>query len=250
MDKYEPLPEQARRIAQEALDRMDSGVQIAQLSLSTKFAPRQVIADFNSVSQAEQGAQQAIAAAQMERESKLTSTAGGAAEPILTQIEQYELDLAARDDDAAEQTYARIKALLSGEPVTINGAESSYPLSGEVVRVVQEAEQFRSQVVADAQTSASIFQAKLAAFTANPAVMIHTDWANAMASLLSNPKVQTMLMDTHGPMTYTINRDPEVKRQLERERNAERKREAMDQRQREMELQRYERETGGTVSEQ
>lgn len=249
-DTYEPLPEHARRLAQEQLNEMDSGIDIVQLSLSTKFAPRHVIDDFNSVSKAEQEAQKLIAAAQMARESRLTSTAGGAAETILTQIEQYERDLAAQDDDAAEQTYARIAALLSGEPVVIDGEEVSFPLSGQVARVIQEAEQFSSQVEADAQTAAAIFQAKLTAFTANPAVMIHTDWANAMGALLSNPSVQTMLMDTNGDMTYTINKDPEVERQLERDLNEQKKRQGMEAHRRDMERERYQRDPNVTVSEE
>lgn len=249
-ESYEPLPDQARRIAQQKLDDMNSGVEISQLSLSTRFAPRHVIEDFNSVSKAEQDAQRRIATAQMERESKLTSTAGAAAETILEQIDQYELDLAAQDHEAAQETYARIAALLSGKPVTIDGEEVQFSVSGQIARVVQEAEQFSDQIVADAMTSASIFQAKYAAFQANPAVVVHTDWANAMTSLLQRQSTQSMFMAPSGDMTFTLNRDPEVQRQLERERNAARKKEAMERRERERELERHQRERGVNIVEQ
>src|SRR5690606_28400632 len=144
----------------------------------------------------------------------------------------------------------RIAALLSGKPVTIDGEEVQFSVSGQIARVVQEAEQFSDQIVADAMTSASIFQAKYAAFQANPAVVVHTDWANAMASLLQRQSTQSMFMAPSGDMTFTLNRDPEVQRQLERERNAARKKEAMERRERERELERHQRERGVNIVEQ
>jgi membrane protease subunit HflK len=246
---YEPLADAARRIAQETLDEMDSGVEIDQLSPASRFPPRGVIEDFSSVSRKEQEAAKEIADASTQREARLMQAAGGAAETILAQIEQYERDLAVGDEEAAVRTFASINALLSGEPAEIDGEAVSFPVSGRVASIRLQAEQFRSRLVSNARTDAAIFQAKLAAFEANPAVMIHTDWSDAMTSLLTSENVQAMLMDATTPAVVTINPDPEIKRELERKWNEERRRKQFERSQREREDARYEREQGITMEE-
>lgn len=234
----------ARSYAQEFLTRIGSGIEIDSFVFENAIAPLSIRADFANAQTAVAKRTKAIEEAQSEARRSLNAAAGEAAEPLIELIDQYELAIA-RQDAAAQKTYLdAINSVLDGKPVEMNGKRFDKPATGTVARLMQEANQYRSEVVSKRKAETALFNAKLAQFESNPLVMVHNEWKEAVAQFLARESVQVMLVPPGtSTLQLVLNADPDIlKRQEQYKREVEGIKSRIE-REKEMERARFETKT-------
>ena len=245
---FRTVEDLALQTAQAKLDKLQAGVVIQSLTMTQKFPPRRVMPSYYQVQAAESQSAAQIEDAVSARRERLQATAGDAAELILAQIDQYELDLARKDTAAAEATLARIDALLQGQPIELEGQTVNTRVSGEVTALLDGARQERTTMVAQAKADADLFEAKLEAYKVNPKVLLNGDWADAYLTFATRESTQIMLLPPGSERTVLmINRDPSLTREQEIARNAKEYDKAQQKRIEEQERARYEQRQTGTM---
>lgn len=210
------IESRVRRIAQETLDSMRSGLRIDRVTLDDRIPPLRVYSEFQSVSKAEADAATAREQALRERRQLLNAIAGAAHEELIALIDDFEVSLAAGDDAESDALLARILAVIDGAPV----GEDEETVSGEVTRRINDARRYRTDVRNSAQAAASRFEAKLAQYQTNPSVFIATEWTTAYNDFLENSLAELFpIPPGSSTLELILNSDPAIARELEIERN-------------------------------
>jgi regulator of protease activity HflC (stomatin/prohibitin superfamily) len=213
---FVPVESIAKQVAQQALDALESGIEIQSLSLTSESAPRFLVNDFSQVTSAQATAQRQVADAELARRERLNEVAGGAAEIILAQIARYERELEGGEPDKAEVTLGAIHKLLLKQPVEIDGKPVTAETFGRASNLLTDAQQYRTNVVSRSQADAGLFAAKRQEFTSNPLVMVHNEWTQALGDFMQRPSVQAMMLPlSTGRVALQINRDPAIAREQE-----------------------------------
>jgi len=232
----------AKDIAQQTLDRMESGLKIDQCAIEQVIAPLWVRRDFEKVAAAVSQAAKARDRAQTDRAARLNEVGGRTAAFLVGEstdtrrvtglITLYENAIASGDVASQDVALANIEALLEGRPVEIavevRDASGAWikanelvqgDSSGEVATRLQEARRYRAEVVNQARTRLVRFDAKLAQYNANPMLMIQREWSTAMREFLARDSVQVMLLPP-GATTVTlgINSDPDILKEIDQAR--------------------------------
>jgi len=233
----------AKRVAQDMLDRMNSGLVIDSLALDQAIPPLAVRGDFakaqSAVSQAAKAYDEAVA----EGNQRLNRTAGDVAKHLVEQINAYELSTTKQDKAAMEATLAAIDEVLAGKAVAIAGQERH--VSGEVTTVLNDARRYRSEVMSSRKGDLARFNAKVAQFNANPLVMVHQEWSDAMRTFMSRDSVQLMLMPAGiHTISLGINSDPGIMREMDKARKLRERNEAERLRQLELRRDEFKTDTG------
>jgi len=218
-----------RDVAQRTLDAVESGVTVERVTLDDRSPPGFVKEIFDEVSRQTSEAAKAREDAQRYAREQLNAVAGAAAQDLVDLIDEFERQTDAGDDPAAEETLARIDAILNGEPIEVPGAPARV-VSGEVTQIISQAERYRTDVVTRAQAAADRFTAKLALYRDNPAVFVATEWTAAYERFIERSEVQVFAMPPGASMELLINRDPDISRDAETERNQQQAEETLDQR--------------------
>jgi len=211
---------QVRRAAQEILDRVGSGIIIDTVTVRDPRPPLAVAKQFDAVARAETEAAKLREDANRAARLTLTDMAGAAAEPLLERIDAYEraLEMGSDAEREPDSIMAQIDALLDGAPVTIDGAAVEITPGGQVTRILNDARQYRTDVVTRARSRAEVFEAKLAQFRVDPAVLVASDWADAYQAFLKD-HYETIVTPPHTNGELVLTPDPEIPRKMERERN-------------------------------
>ncbi|MBL8747115.1 MAG: hypothetical protein JNK58_12265 [Phycisphaerae bacterium] len=213
-----------RRLAQETLDAMGSGLEIQQVSMRSATPPLFVRRDFNQVQIAESNAGKVREQALGERSKLLNQGAGTANEALLDLIDAYEAAVELNETEKAEGILAQFDRVLEGGAngvnVEINGkVYSDLRMSGEVARMIADAQQYRSTVVQRSQRQAEMFRAKLQQYRANPSVFLTGALADGINQLLAQPNIeQSFWLPRNGlPFDLRLTTDPAVARDRERQ---------------------------------
>lgn len=248
----------AKRIAQETLDRMNSGLKIDQFSLDQVIAPLFVRSDFARVQSAVSRAAQARDEASAERTRRLNEVSGLAApylvgdesstRKVVGLITKYEEAIDMGDAEAQARTLTAIESIFENRPVDVEvqrlGPDGKWVAatetvkdmtSGEVRVTLEEARRYQAEVVGRARSDLARFEAKLAQYSANPSLMIQREWSVAMRELLEKDSVQLMLIPP-GVHTSTLllNADPDIIKNRDRARKERENRDAEQRRMREL----------------
>jgi membrane protease subunit HflK len=230
------VPRMAQMVAQETLQRLDSGIVITQLTMDPPIPPLAVRSAFNAASAAAANANKAIQEAQTYRNEQLNRAAGNAARYLVYGIDEYEHALAKDDKPAAEGVLSTVEALLQGTPTEVlrlddNGQpvveEQGVPTgqkvtvqamtTGEVASILNDAKLYKSGVVSRAKSDASRYQAKLEQYSANPSVMVQREWSEAIKVFMARDTVELMLVPRGvNTLALMINRDPEVEKGIQK----------------------------------
>lgn len=213
------LGARVRRTAQQTLDAMESGVQIDSVNIRDPRPPLAVFKEFDAVATAE--AQAAKSREDADRASRLvlTGVAGEAHSIILDRIDAYERALELGNEDEGDLILQQINALLEGSEVEIDGQTFAGLTSGEVTRILNDARQYRTDVVATARSRADTFEAKLAQYRRDPAVLVAADWTSAFRAFLENGQYETILLPGGAAGDFVLGPDPDIAKQIEAERN-------------------------------
>jgi membrane protease subunit HflK len=238
---FRAVADVAKIEAQRLLDEMKTGIQLQQVTITDKMPPRSIIENFNKVQSAQAEASQTVDEARGTARQILSETAGEAAPLVLTLIDRYEAELAKGNNAGAEQILAQLHEGMSGKPMTAGPDAPPTIVSGRVAQELAAAQQYRTSVVAEAQTQAVVYQSQLQAYRSNPQVFLASTWNNAMKTFMTHPSVQTMVLPSDvSKIVMTINKDPEIAKEREQQLLEEAGRKAREERQKAAARDRYE----------
>ncbi|MGH7133817.1 MAG: SPFH domain-containing protein [Phycisphaerales bacterium] len=216
---FQTLEERTREIAQATLDDLKTGIQIKSLKLDRRMVPVRLINDFNKVEQNLSQAKTTADEARQKRSAVLAQAAGDAAPTLLKLIDQYDAQYSAGKSAEADETLAKIDAIFEGREIELEGQKVTPRLSGAAATRMSEAQQYRSSIVSKAQSDAGAFKAKLAAYKANPAVLLTGEWADAVSAFVGRDLTQVYMVGPDSPLQLWFNRDPELQKRIETRRN-------------------------------
>ncbi len=216
-----------KQIAQETLDAINSGIRIDSINVRDPRPPLAVFIEFDAVSKAE--AESAKQRENADRAYRLTlnDVAGEAYEILLDRLDAYELATDLNRNDDAEAILTQINALLEGEPVEIDGKIYEKSVAGEVTLILNDARQYRTDIVAQARSKVDIFHAKLTQFRKEPSVLITADLTRAYRAFLDNGQYETILLPPGASGDIVLAPDPDIPRQIETERNTKQAKETI-----------------------
>ncbi len=225
-----PIDEIERRVrdaAQQRLDNLGSGIRIASLIVVDPFPPRNVLATFRNSAREISESQRLVEEARREAERTLVQAGGPDYETILALIDRYERLEAVGDSDGAAETLDAIYAAVEGryelEALTLGDEEfGTIAAQGNAAGEIERADAYASSIVSEAEARAETFRVKLQLMRENPRTFYAREWADAFEALFENDmmflKTFTMPGDA-ASLSILLNDDPEIARDIERERN-------------------------------
>ena len=217
------IEQRIRVIAQDAIDKLNVGIQFSEVSLTSIFPPLRVRDDFQNVNRVDSDASKSREEAEETRRRRLNSVAGSAYRPLLDLIDKYEALLNAGDQDTAEPVLQDIFGVFRGERNgrNIKIGEKTYAdviFAGRAAEQISNAGRTRQVVVDTAKRRAALYKAKLEQYHANPLAFLAREWSEAMRQFLGNPQVQSFFAPTPSDFILQLNNDPDVVREIQRER--------------------------------
>lgn len=226
----ESLSGSVRTIAQRELDALDSGITIDRVVLTRKSAAMSLRRKFSSVQTAAQNAGKAREDALLTRDQMLNEVAGRASALLIDLIDEYERLTELGQEDAAAGMLAKIDDVLEGRPVEHGGVSHGTLVSGEVAEMLNRARTSASNRVSESIAQREHYRSKLEQYAANPSLMIARDWSDAMTQFLSRDFVSTIMLPEGVSAEMFINNDPDIARELDRQRKRRVAEEAQEQR--------------------
>ncbi|NRA57490.1 MAG: hypothetical protein HRU13_05160 [Phycisphaerales bacterium] len=204
----------AQRIAQEMLEDIDAGLVVEQLTMRTRTPPLSVWRAFTEVQTAESQSQTQRVQAQSFASNELNRVAGAAAEPLLAQIGLYEQAIELGEPEEQAEILSTIHGLLDGEPVEIDGEIQTFPVSGQVSQILNEAQRQRVETELSARRILALYQVKLPQFRQNPDLVLQSDWARVFSGLLARDTVEVLKLPS-GAINLLVNPDPDIRRAID-----------------------------------
>jgi membrane protease subunit HflK len=207
-------------IAQERLDRIDSGIEIDNVTLYRVTAPARLRPDFAGVLSAASAASTQQQQAEGGGRSIYNKVAGLATADLVELINKYDAALELGEADRAESLRDAINTVIEGGAVDIEGIRVAPALaSGEVTEIISTARTEANALRESAEADLRTFRAKLAQFEANPELMMFRDWVAAYDAFTSKPYVQTEILPLSASWRVVLNADPELAREIYKEIN-------------------------------
>ncbi len=222
------LSSRIRRVAQETLDSIHSGLRIEEVILTERTPPFAVLKEFDQVAKAAAEAGTKREKANQLRRTRLNATAGAAHDALLARLDEYERALELKEEARAEEILAGIDGVFDGEPVEWEGREVR--VSGDVTSVLNDARRYRADVVASSRGLAAAFAAKRESFHKNPRVFVANERRAAFERFVERNTPEILLLPPGGLLEVILNRDPEIAREQERERNRQQGGQTIDER--------------------
>lgn len=263
----------AKRVAQDMLDRVESGIVIEQLDPTGTIPPLYVRADFERVQSSVSNARKEVENATAEGAQALLGASGRAGPYLIERIRAYEAAAARRAAAEESRDPARVAAAdaemasilgtiehlllgvaaeVPGGTIEAGGTEVQLVAGtveglagGEVARLLADAAAYRSGIVNRTQSDLRRFQAKLEQFAVNPSLTLQRELAEAKGAFLARPTVQQfMLPPGTTTLSLLLNLDPDVSREIQRAAKEIERKKAEEERNRLLNEQRFKTETG------
>lgn len=211
------IESRVREAAQRTLDDMETGIRIERVTLDDRSPPGFVKEVFDEVSrQTSEASKEREDANRFARE-QLNAVAGPASADILELIDRFEMHTDAGELEQAEQVLARLDEIfMSG---VVETEDEPRIVSGEVTRIISDAQRYRTDVVTRAQSAADRFAAKLELYRENPGVFLAAEWGSAFSAFIENTSAEVFAAPRGSFAEILINRDPDIAKELESERN-------------------------------
>lgn len=230
----ESISGRVRSLAQNTLDELNSGITIDRVVLARKNAALSLRDQFNSVQTAAQKAGKAREDALLLRDQMLNEVAGRGSDVLITEINEYERLIELSMSQEAEAQLAKIDSILEGRSVEIEGEMTSGLVSGEISEILANAQTSASNRVSEAIAQLENFNAKQAQYEANPKLMVARDWSSAMSEFLKRDFVSTIVLPRGVSAEMLINNDPDIARELDRQRKRREAEQSLELRQEDM----------------
>jgi membrane protease subunit HflK len=190
IESRDRIPKHVRRLLQERLDKIESGIKIIDAYLTDVTWPRQTDEAFLSSIKASQTSQKTISEARMYAENTLNETAGPVAEQLLTVLH-------GKDVSEAEK-----EALWSR-------------LAGTAEEKIAQARAYRTKIVEAAKANADYLQRLLPEYRKRPELVIQKVYQDAIEYVLNNADEKFVIQPTEGTggkeLRVLVGRDPSLK---------------------------------------
>jgi membrane protease subunit HflK len=180
-----------KRLVQDKLDKIESGIKVVSVQLTASECPRQVKEAFESATRASQQSEKEITDARAFAANTLNEAAGPVAEQLFAAL---------HDESVDEQT----KELLWSQ------------LAGTAREKIAEARTYRTKVVERARANADYFESILPEYRQRPKLVLQQIYLDAMENILKNADEKFVVQTTEGSkgtqMRVLLNRDPKLKK--------------------------------------
>jgi membrane protease subunit HflK len=189
------VTEHVRRLLQDKLNKIDSGVKVVAVQRNRIAVPRQVEAAFEAAHSAVQAKEKAISEAKLYSEKTLSEAAGPVAPELLKAI---------RDKNANEQQ----KELLWSQ------------LAGKSQEQIANARAYRTQVVENARANADYLSRILPEYRKHPRLVVQRIYKDAIEQIFENADEKIVVQPGRSAATelrVLVNRDPAIKSNSESE---------------------------------
>ncbi len=190
LSSQERIPRHVRRLLQDKLDTIQSGIKVVSVQLTESKWPRQVDGAFQASITAINAKEQAISEARSFAENTLNETAGPVAERLLAAL---------HDKKFSEEE----KDLLWSE------------LAGRAQEKIAEARAYRTKVVKTAQANAEYLQELLGEYRKRPELVVQEIYLDAIRYVLDNVDEKMIVQPTEGTggrqIWLQIGKDPTIK---------------------------------------
>jgi len=190
------VTEHVRKLLQEKLDKIESGIKVVSVQMTDKTWPRQVDAAFQAAIKASQDSQKAISEARTYAEKTLNEAAGPVAEKLFTALQ---------DENISQEQ----KELLWSE------------LAGAAQKRIDEARAYQTEVVETARANADYLRQILPEYRKRPDLVVRQIYWDAIQRILSNADEKFIIQPTghgrHVEIRVLVNRDPTIKPKSEKE---------------------------------
>jgi membrane protease subunit HflK len=184
------IPKHVKKLLQEKLDRIESGIAVVSVQLTDITWPRQVNNAFLASIKASQDSQKTISQAKGYAENTLNETAG----PIAAQLFEALKDETTREEE---------KELLWSQ------------LAGQAQEKIAGARAYRTKVVETAKANAEYLQKLLPEYRKRPELVVQKIYQDAIEYVLNNVDEKIIIppaKGTHGrEIRLLLNRDPTIK---------------------------------------
>ena len=189
------IPKHVKRLLQEKLNKIESGIKVVSVYLTDITWPRQVDEAFWASIKASQESQKVISQAKGYAESTINETAGPVALELLAVLE---------DKTISEET----KELLWSQ------------LAGAAQEKIAQARAYRTKVVETARANADYFQKLLPEYRKRPKLVIQKIYQDAIEYVLNNADEKFIIQPTEGTkgreFRFQLSRDPTIKPKSEK----------------------------------
>jgi membrane protease subunit HflK len=190
------IPKHVKKLLQEKLDQIESGMAVVSVQLTDITWPRQVDNAFLASIKASQESQKTISEAKGYAENTLNETAG----PIAAQLIKTLGDETTREEE---------KELLWSQ------------LAGQAQEKIAGARAYRTKIVETAKANAEYLQKLLPEYRKRPELVVQKIYQDAIEYVLNNVDEKIIILPTKGTKSREIrvllNRDPTLKPKSEQE---------------------------------
>lgn len=184
------IPKHVKKLFQEKLNTIESGIAVVSVQLTDITWPRQVDNAFLASIKASQESQKTISEAKGYAENTLNETAG----PVATQLFEVLKD---------ETTSQEEKELLWSQ------------LAGQAQEKIAGARAYKTKVVETAKANAEYFQKLLPEYRKRPELVVQKIYQDAIESILNNVDEKIIIQPAEGTkgkeIRLLLNRDPTIK---------------------------------------
>ena len=184
------MPKHVKRLLQEKLDKIESGVKVVSVQLTNSECPRQVKKAFEASTRASQESETEITNARTYAANTLNESAGPVAEELFASLHNESID---------EQN----RELLWSQ------------LAGKAREKIADARTYRTEVVERARANADYFESILPEYRQRPKLVLQKIYLDAIEQILNNADEKFVVQTTKGSkgtqIRVLLNRDPKLK---------------------------------------
>jgi len=184
------MPKHVKRLLQEKLDKIESGVKVVSVQLTNSECPRQVKKAFEASTRASQESETEITNARTYAANTLNESAGPVAEELFASLHNESID---------EQN----RELLWSQ------------LAGTAREKIADARTYRTEVVERARANADYFESILPEYRQRPKLVLQKIYLDAIEQILNNADEKFVVQTTKGSkgtqIRVLLNRDPKLK---------------------------------------
>jgi len=185
------IPKHVKRLVQEKLDKIESGIKVVSVQLTNSECPRQVKKAFEASTTASQESETEITNARTYAENTLNEASGPVAEKLFAALHDKSVDEQARE-------------LLWSQ------------LAGTAREKIADARTYRTEVVERARANADYLESILPEYRQRPELVLQKIYLDAIEQILGNNAdekfvVQTTKGSKGTQIRVLLNRDPKLK---------------------------------------
>ena len=189
------IPDHVKKLLQQKLDKIESGVKVISVQLTRSTWPRQVDRAFWNSVRASQASQQVISIAGTYAEKTLNEAAGPLAEELLVALEDKSIG-----EQEKETLWSQV--------------------AGQAREKIAEARAYRTTIVETTKANAEYLQKILPEYRKRPKLVLQKIYLDAMVHVLNGVDEKMLIQSTEGTkgsqLWIQLNRDPMIKPKSEK----------------------------------